>query len=152
MHSLRWHNTISCHFKVSSFHGYLKCWLNLFYCIYLFSSGKGSFSFFWTSCYLLWYIHAIDYLHLSLFPTLSVANVKLLKMYYIILCAIVFVNNDTRTNDINTFERWTKDLSKLQAFAGNPFCGAVYTNCFEKCTYYYVHILGWFKKCTKATE
>ncbi len=27
-------------------------------------------------------------------------------------------------------------LSKLQAFAGNPLCGAVCTNCFEKCTYF----------------
>ncbi len=28
----------------------------------------------------------------------------------------------------------------LQAFAGNPFCGAVCTNCFEKCTYFFASI------------
>ncbi len=33
-----------------------------------------------------------------------------------------------------------KILSKLQAFAGNPLCGAVCTNCFEKCTYFFANI------------
>ncbi len=33
-----------------------------------------------------------------------------------------------------------KILSKLQAFARNPLCGAVCTNCFEKCTYYFANI------------
>ncbi len=30
--------------------------------------------------------------------------------------------------------------SKLQAFAGNPLFGAVCTNCFEKCTYFFANI------------
>lgn len=33
-----------------------------------------------------------------------------------------------------------KILSKLQAFAGNPLCGAVCMNCFEKCTYFFANI------------
>ncbi len=33
-----------------------------------------------------------------------------------------------------------KILSKLQAFAGNLLCGAVCTNCFEKCTYFFANI------------
>ncbi len=33
-----------------------------------------------------------------------------------------------------------KILSKLQAFAGNLLCGAVCTNCFEKCTYFCANI------------
>ncbi len=33
-----------------------------------------------------------------------------------------------------------KILSKLQAFAGNPLCGAVCTDSFEKCTYYFTSI------------
>ncbi len=31
-------------------------------------------------------------------------------------------------------------LSKLQAFTGNPLCGAVCTNCFEKCAYFFANI------------
>ncbi len=33
-----------------------------------------------------------------------------------------------------------KILKKLQAFAGNPLCGAICTNCFEKCTYFSANI------------
>ncbi len=33
-----------------------------------------------------------------------------------------------------------KILNKLQAFAGNPLCGAVCTNSFEKCTYFFANI------------
>ncbi len=33
-----------------------------------------------------------------------------------------------------------KILNKLQAFAGNPLCGTVCTNCFEKCTYFFANI------------
>ncbi len=33
-----------------------------------------------------------------------------------------------------------KILSKLQAFAGNILCGAVCTNCFKKCTYFFANI------------
>ncbi len=33
-----------------------------------------------------------------------------------------------------------KILSKLHAFAGNPLSGAVCTNCFEKCTYFFANI------------
>ncbi len=31
-------------------------------------------------------------------------------------------------------------MSKLQAFAGNQLCGAVCTNCFEKCTYWFADV------------
>ncbi len=31
-------------------------------------------------------------------------------------------------------------LSKLQAFSGNPLCGAVCRNCFEKCTHFFANI------------
>ncbi len=50
---------------------------------------KSSFSFFWTSCDCFGtFMQLIMYICL-LFPKLSVANVMLLKMYYIVLCAIV---------------------------------------------------------------
>ncbi len=49
-----------------------------------------SFSFFWTSCdCFVTFMQSIMYICLR-FPTLSVANIMLLKMYYIVLCAIVF--------------------------------------------------------------
>ncbi len=63
---------------------------------------------------------------------------------------ILFVNTDTRTFhsdgtdmfiDIYLLLRYElKILSKLQAFAGNPLCGAVCTNCFEKCTDFFANI------------
>jgi len=31
-------------------------------------------------------------------------------------------------------------MSKLQAFAGNPLCGAVCTDCFKKCTFWFANI------------
>ncbi len=52
-----------------------------------------------------------------------------------------------------------KILSKLQAFAGNLLCGAVCTNCFEKCTYLFANIKDdsrnapkWQKNCTTFVE
>ncbi len=50
---------------------------------------KISFSFFWTSCDCFGtFMQLIMYICLRC-PTLSVANVMLLKIYYIVLCAIV---------------------------------------------------------------
>ncbi len=50
---------------------------------------KSSFSFFWTSCDCFGtFMQLIMYICLR-FPTLSAANSMLLKMYYIVLCAIV---------------------------------------------------------------
>ncbi len=50
---------------------------------------KSSFSFFWTSCdSFVTFMQLIMYICLR-FPSLSVAIVMLLKMYYIVLCAIV---------------------------------------------------------------
>ncbi len=39
-----------------------------------------------------------------------------------------------------TFEKLPNMLSKLQAFEGNPLCGVVCMNCFEKCTYIFANI------------
>ncbi len=60
------------------------------------------------------------------------------------------MNNDTRTfhsDGADMFiykylllKDYLKFLSKLQTFAGNPLCGAVCTNCSEKCTYYFANI------------
>ncbi len=59
---------------------------------------------------------------------------------------ILFVNNDTRTFHSDGTDMFIdkylllrdelKILTRLQAFAGNPLCGAVCTTCFEKCTYF----------------
>ncbi len=58
----------------------------------------------------------------------------------------LFVNNDTRTFRSDGTDMFIdkylllkdelKILSKLQAFVGNPLCGAVCMSCFEKCTYF----------------
>ncbi len=60
------------------------------------------------------------------------------------------MNNDTRTFHSDCTDMFIdkylllrdelKILSKLQAFAGNPLCVAVCTNCFEKCTYFCANI------------
>ncbi len=42
--------------------------------------------------------------------------------------------------DINTLRDELKIMSKLQVFAGNLLCGAVCTNCFEKCTDFFANI------------
>ncbi len=55
---------------------------------------------------------------------------------FVLMALIMFL-------DINTFyflRDELKILSKLQAFAGNPLCGSVCTNCFEKCTYFFASI------------
>ncbi len=82
----------------------------------------------------------------------SLQQVRLTECSIILttLLRILFVNNDTRTFHSDGTDMFIdkylllrdelKILSKLQAFAQNTLCGAVCTNCFEKCTYFFANI------------
>ncbi len=82
----------------------------------------------------------------------SLQQVRLTECSIILttLLRILFVNNDTRTFHSDGTDMFIdkylhlrdelKILSKLQAFARNTLCGAVSTNCFEKCTYFFANI------------
>ncbi len=60
------------------------------------------------------------------------------------------MNNDTRTFHSDATDMFIdkylllrgelKIFKELQAFVGNPLCGAVCTNCFEKYTYFFANI------------
>ncbi len=82
----------------------------------------------------------------------TVTVIQTVVIVYILHC---YIDNMTKHFDYLVCKQWHKDfsfwwhwyvhkylllrdelkiLSKLQAFAGNPLCGAVCTNCFEKCS------------------
>ncbi len=72
------------------------------------------------------------------------------------------MNNNTRTyhsdgTDLFIDKYLLKIFSsslktKSQAFAGNLLCGAVCTNCFEKCTYFFANIKDDSRNAPKFTK
>ena len=62
---------------------------------------------------------------------------------------VLSVDNDTRTchsDGTDMFIELLRDelriLSKRLAFAGNPWCFAIWTHCFEKCTYCFANFIS----------